>query len=110
MDKEVLFAPRLAEEDLEIPGIGTVRVRGLSRAEAMKMQNCGSVEAQERLMISLGVVEPKLTEAEAGRWQKAAPAGELQPVSEAIGRLSGLVVDGDKEAYKSLRDGSESGI
>lgn len=104
MDKEALFTPRLPEEDVEIPGLGTVRVRGLSRAEAMKIRDRSDVEAQERLMIALGMVDPKLTEAEVGKWAKAAPAGELQPVSEVIGRLSGLIEGADKSDLPEVRE------
>jgi hypothetical protein len=108
MDKATLFEPRLEEADVEIPGIGTVRVRALSRAEVMQIQNRTDIEAQERLMIAYGMVDPQLTEAEAGKWCKAAPASEIAPVSEKIARLSGVTDDSAKEAYKSLRGKSDA--
>jgi hypothetical protein len=110
MDKEALFAPRLPEDDVEVPGVGTVRVRGLSRAEAMHVQAANGPEATERRILALGMVDPPLTEAEAGRWQKASPAGELEPVTDRIAELSGMKPGADKETYKSFRDGSESGV
>lgn len=99
MDKDLLFKPRLPEDEIDIPGIGTVRVRGLNRAEAMRVQATKGVEATERLILSLGMVDPELTEAEAGRWQKASAAGEIEPVATRIAELSGLAPDAPKAAY-----------
>lgn len=102
MDKEALFRPRLAEDDVEVPGVGTVRVRALSRLEAMHVQDANSPEASERRILAAGMVDPPLTEAEARRWQEAAPAGELEPVTDRIAELSGMKPGADKDAYKTF--------
>lgn len=102
MDKELLFKPRLPVADVEVPGIGTVRVRGLNRAEAMAVQGAKGTEATERKILALGMVDPELTESEVGQWMKAAPAGELQPVSEKIAELSGMLDGSAKEAVKEF--------
>ena len=107
MDKELLFKPRLPEDTVDVPGIGTVRVRGLNRAEATMIESAGSTEAKERKILALGVVDPALTEAEVGRWMKAAPAGEIQPVSTRIAQLSGMLDDSAKTAVKTFRDGPD---
>ncbi len=102
MDKELLFKPRLPEADVDVPGVGTVRVRGLSRAEAMHVQDVKGTEARERRLVSLGMVDPELTEAEVGKWQKASKASELEPVTEKITELSGLLESSAKEAVKAF--------
>ncbi len=107
MDKEILFKPRLPEEEVELPGVGTVRVRALSRSEAIRVQAVEETGARERCAVALGMVQPRLTEDEVGRWQSVAPAGELSPVAERINVLSGLAEDSAKTAYKS--NGGESG-
>lgn len=109
MDKELLFKPRLPEGDVEVPGVGTVRVRGLSRFEVMSCQSAKGA-ALERRMLSIALVDPVLTEAEVGRWMGAAAAGELQPVLLRVQELSGLADDADKEAYKSFRDDAGPGV
>ena len=43
----------------------------------------------EKKLLSLAMVDPKLTEEEVGEWQAASAAGELEPV-RAIMELSGL--------------------
>lgn len=107
VDKGALFgAPRLPEEDVEIPRIGTIRVRGLSRVELLlagKLSDQG-VATMERRMLCYGMVHPKVTEDEVQRWQESAPAGEIQPIIAVVNRLSGIGKDVQKEAYKSLRD------
>jgi hypothetical protein len=104
VDKAALFASRLNEEDVEVSGLGTVRVRGLSRAEAMLLQRVDDTAARERKMLALAMVDPPLTEAEVGQWQKAAPASELEPVTDAVGRLSGRLDSSPKDVVTTFRD------
>lgn len=106
MDKDLLLAPRLPEADLEVPGVGTIRVRGLSRLEVMGAQQLKG-PALDRRLLSLALVDPVLTEAEVGQWQRASVAGEIEQVSAAVSKLSGMAPESAKDAYKS--DGSESG-
>lgn len=119
VDKELLFKTRLAEADVDVPGVGTVRVRGLSRAEVMAIRKAtdndpATLDGQrvlvlERKMISLAMVDPKLTEAEVKLWQDAAPAGELQPVADRIQELSGLAEGATKSGVQSDGIGPGSG-
>lgn len=104
VDKELLFKSRLPEEDVEIPGVGTVRVRALSRDEALKVRGTSDVATIERRMIAMGCVDPVLTENEVKRWQLAATAGELEPVTLKISELSGMTDDAAKEAYKAFEE------
>jgi hypothetical protein len=110
MDKELLFKSRLPEADVDIPGVGTVRVRGLSRIEAMHVQEANGTEAQERRILAIGMVDPELTESEVGQWQKASIASELEPVSTKIAELSGLLPGADKATFQGDGTGSEPGI
>ncbi|HZO69206.1 MAG TPA: hypothetical protein VFB74_29805 [Kribbellaceae bacterium] len=108
--KDELLKARLPEAVVTIEGVGDVRVRGLSRVEAMLIQKVDDPEARERRILAYGMVEPSVTEAEAGRWQKASVAGELEPVTQKIAELSGILTGADKEAYKSLRGESGDGV
>lgn len=92
IDKETLLKRRFGVEEVEIPGVGTVEVRPLSRAEALQLQDKGemSVLEMERLLVSLAMVSPQLSEDEVGVWQENSPAGELQPIAEVITRISGM--------------------
>lgn len=101
---QLLKANRCAEDDVEIPGIGTVRVRGLTRAEIMRIsKGVSEGKNMEPLSLSLALVDPKMTEDEAAQWLEVAGFGEIEAVNQRINELSGIAGRADKEAYKSIR-------
>jgi hypothetical protein len=105
LDKEQLLKARLPEREVEIPGLGLVRVRGLSRAETVQMgrlANDGDLDASETWLVACGMVDPPLDEDESRAWRKAAPGDELTPVVSAILELSGLTEDAQKTAERTL--------
>ncbi|MGC4942141.1 hypothetical protein [Kribbella sp. DT2] len=116
MDKDKLLAPRAAtasgmpEGTVEVEGMGTVRVRGLSRGEVFGVQQRGDTASSERLILACGMVEPELTEREVGQWQTVSPAGEIEPVVNKIQELSGLAKGSEKEAVVSFRDDAGPGV
>lgn len=90
--------------EVELPGGGSVVVRGLTRKEALAMKADEADPAGvERKMIALALVEPALTEDEVGQWQEVAGAGDLEPVVDAILELSGMHPDAPKQAVKRFR-------
>lgn len=88
VDKATLLASRLGEDKHEIPGVGEVRIRGLSRAEVLELRNL-DVAASDRRMVSLALVEPTLTESDVEAWQKSSRAYEIEGLTGAIANLSG---------------------
>jgi hypothetical protein len=110
VDKEALFKPRLPEADVEVPGIGTVRVRGLSRAEALEVSKIvGSGAAMiERKALAMAMLDPKMTEGEIRQWQDAASSGELNAVFEKVNELSGTTEEAAKQAYKEFESDPDS--
>lgn len=103
VDKAKLLKSRLPEAVVDVEGVGEVRVRGLSRAEVLGLRDgdMGTTEF-ECQMVSLGMVAPKLTVEEVERWQQAAPAGEMEPVTNKISELSALNRGVAKEAWKEF--------
>lgn len=113
IDKEALLKPRLAEREVEIPGVGSVRVRAMSRAEALGLRNVppGDLAAVERYMLRHGLVEPVLTPEEIVQWQQASPGAELDAVVDAIADLSGVKEGAPRQAYDQFRnDGPGGGV
>lgn len=105
MDKATLLKSRLPERDVEIEGVGTIRIRSLSRAEALEVRGVEmSIEALERKVLSLACIDPVLTEDEVAEWQNASAANELEAVMNAIIELSGMAKSSPKEAMKSFRE------
>jgi hypothetical protein len=104
VDKSALLAKRFGVEEVEIPGVGSVQVRPLSRAEAhgLRGQEMTEEEMEVRLL-ALAMVEPKLTEADVKEWQGSAPAGELEPVVRTIVRISGMEQHAAKATFPEAR-------
>ncbi|GAA2355339.1 hypothetical protein Cme02nite_69400 [Catellatospora methionotrophica] len=100
MDKSKLLANRVevATEDVEIPGVGTVHVRALSRFEVLLSQKKypDDAMAQERFSLSTALLDPKLTEDEVGVWQRSSLPNEINAVSSVVNRLSGIGKDAAK--------------
>lgn len=105
VDKAALLTERLPRGEVEIPDVGTVTVRGLTRFELLLAGKIadGDVATTEQHMVSMGLVDPELTPAEVEQWQKCSPAGEIAPVVAMINELSGVTREAQKEAYKSVR-------
>ncbi|NIL40504.1 hypothetical protein HCB17_04475, partial [Salinispora arenicola] len=116
VDKQVLLTPRLGKEaDVPIPGVGTVRVRTLSRAEVIGLRKATDdahldgprVLTLERKMLAAAMVAPVLTEAEVGRWQKSSPAGEMDEIVYKVQEMAGMLDTSPREAMSNFR--GESG-
>lgn len=108
MDKSTLTAARLNSEDLELPGVGTITVRGLSRFELLlagKLADDKGTAAMEQHMLSMAMVDPEMSTKDVEAWQKASPAGEIAPVISLVNRLSGVGQGADKSGVHG--DGAE---
>ena len=103
MDKEALFARRLGTQVVELDA-GPVIVRALSRGEAMSLRGKEMpVEEMERRLLALAMVDPAMTEDDVRQWQEASPAGEIETVTNAVLKVSGMEVRADREAYRRFR-------
>lgn len=104
VSKEDLLKARFGVEEVEIPGVGTVKVRALSRAQALTLRDKEmSVAEVEQKLLAWALVEPEVTIEDVKAWQENSPAGELQPITAAITRLSGMETSAPKEAMRKFR-------
>lgn len=101
VNKELLLKSRLPEAEVDIPGVGTVRVRGLSRAEVLGMKDLPNGEAEQR-MVSAGLIDPELTADEVAEWQHVALVGEIDVIVTKIMDLSGLSANTANETWKEM--------
>lgn len=105
---DAMTAVCLPEEDYVLKRLGiTLRIRGLSHAEGLALRDYAedktvSTAKYEQRMLSAALIFPKMTEKDVAAWQRAAPSGEMGEVMRVVGRLSGLLKDSAKEAYKSI--------
>lgn len=94
MDKAALLKGFLPESDVELPsGTGTVRVRALSRVEAVQVQKGleeTDVDELEVRAIARGMLDPQMTEDDVRTWREMTAAADLQAVAQRISELSNL--------------------
>lgn len=106
MDKADLLVRRLMAEPVDIPGVGTVQVRGLSHGEILDLRDKGLEPRDlELTMVALAMVDPELSTDEVREWAYASPGGELDIVTRRIRELSGLGSGAQKSGGESVDDG-----
>lgn len=108
MDKAVLLKGYLPEADVELPsGAGTVRVRGLSRLEAIRMngvmESDTELKESEDLAVSLGMIDPRMTDTEVHEWRVNTVAADIQAVAVKISELSNMDEQAGKGPISSSR-------
>lgn len=90
--------------EVQLPGGGSVVVRGLTRAEALgaRAEEMDEMEV-ERKMLALALVEPQMSEDEVGAWQQVCLAGELAPVVDAVLDISSMTVEAPNRAARRFQ-------
>lgn len=111
MDKSALLADRvtIVTEPVEIPGVGTITIRGLSRFEFLLAQKKYPDDTlkQERFILSTAIVDPVgLTEDDIETWQKSSGPMEINEVATAVNRMSGIGKDAAKSVVPEVPDES----
>lgn len=102
LTREQILARKLHQEVVDLPdGSGTVTVRGITRNEALELQDLKTTAERDNHVIAAGMIEPKLTADEVRDWAENDDAGTLKVVSEAIAKLSRMTPDAQKEVTKS---------
>lgn len=111
LDKATLLKESITQDEVELPGKGSVVIRALTRHE---LHLCGkdgankklTAEEVEALTLHYAMVEPELDVTECREWIKVANSGEIQRVIDKVMEISGFDPEAQKKAYKSLRDES----
>jgi hypothetical protein len=106
VDKQTLLAAgRLDTDDVPLPGLGAVKVRGLARGEVLELRAAdGTAAEQECRYVAKALLDPVMTEDEVALWQKVAKNNEFTAVVGAIYRLSGFGDDAPKSGVPEVRE------
>ena len=91
--------------DFPVPGFGVIKIRPLSRAEAMAVYGRELDAAEmEQAVVSAACVEPTFTVREVEQWQAHSTAGgPLLKLVNQILEISGMEIGAGKAAYKRFR-------
>lgn len=104
VDKDALLKLKVAAKTIDVAGVGEFSYRGLTRTEAIGLQDItGGVQAQDVELFALCVLDPKLTREEWTELSDQLPAGLLEPLSTAIAEASGADPGAAKAAYQRFR-------
>ncbi len=95
VDKATMLASDVDAEDLDVPGLGLVRVKGLTRAETIETTKFEGA-AWERAIIVRGLVEPRLTDDEVETFQDSKRSGVVTAIFNRIIHLSAVGRDATK--------------
>lgn len=104
IDREQFLKVAVPEAVVDLPGFGEVRVRGLTRVEAMGLKGFSDNGDLERRIIHLGMVEPALDEDDVAAWYAAAPAGMTDIIVDQVSKLSGLGQGAAKSGVPGIRE------
>lgn len=105
IEREAFLKATTSSEVIALPSLGDVRVRGLTRAEAVGLQDVkDNPRALECRIIALGLVEPALSAADVEAWYESADAGHTDLIVDAVQRLSGLGKGADKSGVSGVRN------
>lgn len=101
LSKEELIQRSTASVDdtleVEIPDVGSVIVKALTRSQALRVADGKNTEVRDAMIVAYGMVEPSMTVREVKEWFKQVPAGMVQALSEQIAEFSGLGDDIESE-------------
>jgi hypothetical protein len=110
VDKAALLSGAAAFEltPVPVPGFGVIKVKPLSRAQAMSVYNRDLDAAEmEQVIIAFAAVEPSFTRKEVARWQEIDMAGgSILKIVNTILEISGMEIGAGKTAYKRFRSGA----
>lgn len=111
VDKTALLGDRDdLEEEVRIGDFGVVKIRALTRAEVLRLQQVAEkdgIPTAEAQAIASAVVEPRFTIDEVRRWQKIARGGEIQVLAERINKLAGMSEEELKAATDRFSEGRD---
>lgn len=99
VDLKTLLSRGPNTAEVELPGLGSVTVRGLSRYEvslATQATGEGRAAAIEKGLLFFGLVEPKVTEDQVDELLKVLTFGEVNLLVSKINELSGFGAGADK--------------
>jgi hypothetical protein len=98
LSRTEILARKVGKGTAELPSGGEVAIRALTRDEALKVNELDTTADRENMIIHLGMTDPKLSLEDVAAWAVEGSAGDLAAISNAVGRLSGMVEGAGKSS------------
>lgn len=100
-----LLALTLPEREVNLDGVGSIRVRGLSRQETIAISEATIADDMENRVLAYGMLDPAMTTEQVDEWRCHASSSIIRPALDAILELSGLGPDQQREVESRFRPG-----
>jgi hypothetical protein len=84
-------------------GDDVVIIRGLTRNEALAVQQAPTLVEKDNLLISSGLVDPVMSPEDVAAWGESDEAGTLVAISSRIAELSGMSEGAGKSGVPRAR-------
>lgn len=110
--EELLALAACNEVTLDIEGVGKLTVRPLSYADGIRLGQLteqGALRDKAVFVLTRALVEPALTDEQAGAFYDTVAFGLVNGVVNAILRVSGMLGDDTREVLKSVGAGPAAG-
>lgn len=109
LTREEILNKTIGHVVLTLPSGGQVKVRGLTRNEAIAVQQLEDMREKDNAMIAAGLVEPAMTVDDVAAWAEIpGSAGDTTEVSFQIATMSGFSEGAGKSGVGRARGKSRS--
>lgn len=96
-NKNAMMVLHVPTAEVELEGIGSVLVRGLTRFESIEIMKLeGDRQVQDTQALVYGLLEPEMSRDEIIAWRKSGALMEIEAVARKINELSGIGKDAAK--------------
>jgi hypothetical protein len=101
--EELLASASVPTEDYDMPRVGLIKLKGLTRQESLEVGQAKNLVEQDRLLIMHGIAEPKLNYKDVETLSATMSSGTLEEITQAIARLSGMLKESGRQAMDDFR-------
>lgn len=85
-----------------------IRIRGLSRNEALAVSQAKTEKDRQLYLVRKGVIHPFMTEEQVKKWFAKVPSGDVSKLMDKITELSGMAEEAERAIALAFRE--ESGL
>lgn len=103
LTRDEILARKTGRGTVELPGGGTVEIRGLSHAEVIEGQTITDLNERNCFMVAHALVDPAMTIEDVIEWSREGAAGDITTVCEHVQVLSRLTEGAGKSRVSRAR-------
>jgi hypothetical protein len=103
LSRAEILARKTGRDTVELPGGGTVAIRGLTHAEVVEGQAMKGLNDKTCFYVANAMIDPVMTFEDVQAWAAEGSAGDITTISERVQMLSGLMEGAGKSGVSGAR-------